>query len=931
MRTRIPASSRLHLLLPALVLLGTAWGCTDADSILFPGTAQVLVEVETSTEGRAGEVLGTPLVLRTVDRYGNPVPEVDLVFDVVTGGGAVENPPPRTDRSGRATLPRWRMGPQPGRNTLEVRAGGSVVTRVDVASGPGLPHLLRLEGGPSPDSVTVARTLDALPAVVLEDRFGTPIPDTVLLVSASSGGSLSGSELRTDDRGRATLPAWTLGTGAGPQFLLTRLGGVTARIEVEALPDEPAQIEWTPPLDLQAVAGLELPGRLQLELLDQFGNRIRAGHQVSVTVASGGGSLRDSSLAPDGAGRLDVGILTLGPTPGPNRIQAEVVGLESAELVVEGMPEEWEPSGLFFRVGAVHMNQGSQRMDGSIGLVRHRAGIVRVLPVSGRVAPKLPPAEVTVFRDGLEVARQVVEPSSAPVPEMLDPTGVQVSWNLPLPAEAVLGDLEVQVLIDPDEEARVVSRRYHTWPEDGVPHLLEVEDLPPFIVRFVSMRDASTGIRGNIDEDNFDAFIQDTRRVFPIGRDSLYLGPDFVTSLFNGGEVTTGALVRLWNAWNASPELRNEFLHGIFPAGRASGFSGVAYLGTNPTSPFLRPVGITWDALGSGAGFTVAHELGHNMGQPHAPCGNPSGVDPNFPHPNASLGVVGYDHIDGRLVTPNNHRDLMSYCGPRFISDYNYERVLVWRDTSPMGRGGPGSGGTGSGAALQGAGPSGPAIQVSAVETDKGIRTGPILPVRVPATPEPSTPSHRIRGWDARGQLLFDRGAQAVTLSHAPDPSEQHVGAVVPLSAVDLEALDRVSVDPVGAPSAAPPVPPTAALEDRTSDDAPSRVQWSRVSRLDGGLEEARSGIRLEGPGILMEPGPGRAPPAYLENGLELHWDPMVFVQVVVRHPDRDQILGIVDGGHLRLDLWDHPVELEFSDGIRSWYWGSDGLEPRTP
>ena len=54
---------------------------------------------------------------------------------------------------------------------------------------------------------------------------------------------------------------------------------------------------------------------------------------------------------------------------------------------------------------------------------------------------------------------------------------------------------------------------------------------------------------------------------------------------------------------------------------------------------------------------TFAHELGHNLGLRHAPCGVP-----------------------GRLLNPEGYRDLMSYCGPEGVSDFNFTLALDYRD-----------------------------------------------------------------------------------------------------------------------------------------------------------------------------------------------------------------------------------------------------------
>jgi hypothetical protein len=79
---------------------------------------------------------------------------------------------------------------------------------------------------------------------------------------------------------------------------------------------------------------------------------------------------------------------------------------------------------------------------------------------------------------------------------------------------------------------------------------------------------------------------------------------------------------------------------------------------------------------------TMAHELGHACGLPHAPCG--VGGDPNFPvyepydtggTAHAFIGEYGLDISNGTIKPPASFKDWMSYCGPRWISLYNCDRL----------------------------------------------------------------------------------------------------------------------------------------------------------------------------------------------------------------------------------------------------------------
>ncbi len=82
----------------------------------------------------------------------------------------------------------------------------------------------------------------------------------------------------------------------------------------------------------------------------------------------------------------------------------------------------------------------------------------------------------------------------------------------------------------------------------------------------------------------------------------------------------------------------------------------------------------------SGRFFVEAmlHELGHAHGRAHAPCGETDQVDTSYPHPTALIGVWGYDvGSPDPLRSPERTRDIMSYCQPRWISDYTYRSLTV--------------------------------------------------------------------------------------------------------------------------------------------------------------------------------------------------------------------------------------------------------------
>jgi hypothetical protein len=72
---------------------------------------------------------------------------------------------------------------------------------------------------------------------------------------------------------------------------------------------------------------------------------------------------------------------------------------------------------------------------------------------------------------------------------------------------------------------------------------------------------------------------------------------------------------------------------------------------------------------------TFTHEMGHNFGRQHAPCGGPSGVGPYPYGSGASIGQWGLDPATGQLLSPTTYRDYMSYCGPEWTSDFTYRAI----------------------------------------------------------------------------------------------------------------------------------------------------------------------------------------------------------------------------------------------------------------
>jgi len=112
---------------------------------------------------------------------------------------------------------------------------------------------------------------------------------------------------------------------------------------------------------------------------------------------------------------------------------------------------------------------------------------------------------------------------------------------------------------------------------------------------------------------------------------------------------------------------------------RTSGLAGLGYRPGNAAVAFDLPNNPT------AVRETMVHEVGHNLSLRHAPCGDPSSPDPNYPYANAVMGagnrfIWGYDAAANRFIdpTPSSVHDVMSYCSGNWFSDYNYRLMQVF-------------------------------------------------------------------------------------------------------------------------------------------------------------------------------------------------------------------------------------------------------------
>ncbi len=137
---------------------------------------------------------------------------------------------------------------------------------------------------------------------------------------------------------------------------------------------------------------------------------------------------------------------------------------------------------------------------------------------------------------------------------------------------------------------------------------------------------------------------------------------------YNGWSDLLDRITDLRNTDNTPPDV---YYYGIHNA-QSGGLLGLGWVGGANDVWSRTAIGVGW--TGNTAPETAVHELGHNHGRPHSPCGV-SG-DGNYPHSGARIGVWGYRPSDNKLLDPSQYVDFMSYCDPPWISDWTFRKIF---------------------------------------------------------------------------------------------------------------------------------------------------------------------------------------------------------------------------------------------------------------
>ncbi|MYH09405.1 MAG: hypothetical protein F4143_04540 [Gemmatimonadales bacterium] len=314
---------------------------------------------------------------------------------------------------------------------------------------------------------------------------------------------------------------------------------------------------------------------------------------------------------------------------------------------------------------AAYLTQAVQSLTFPVPLVAGERSLLRVFPTAERSTfAGIPPARARFFLDGREVFVADIPGQSAPIPVEVDESSLAASANAEIPGWVVQPGLKMMIEIDPEgtlDPALGVARRI---PATGR-LTIEVREMPPLdltLIPFVWSETRDSSIVDMVeamaaDPQNHERF-RITRALLPI-RDLAVTAHEPVLSSSNNAFTLLSQTSMIRTVEGGDGHYQGLMMWPVTGAG------GLAH----------RP---GWSSFSRPSPKVIAHELGHNFNLRHAPCGDPTDVDPSFPSPDGSIGAWGYD-FGGRLLSPSTP-DLMSYCGPPdAISDYHRTRALRYR------------------------------------------------------------------------------------------------------------------------------------------------------------------------------------------------------------------------------------------------------------
>ena len=317
----------------------------------------------------------------------------------------------------------------------------------------------------------------------------------------------------------------------------------------------------------------------------------------------------------------------------------------------------------------VILNQASQNLQGTVPLIAGRDAILRVFVTSNEVNfyESVDVQARFIHHGGIWKTPILTTKSDSIETELIDDFYKSYFYNVAIPGEFIRPGTLVEIELDPEDKLPLSL----SLQPNPASFQLPVVKVP--VHRQIVVPTIASGGGSDTDILQWTEGLTNESRHFAMMRTAM---PVHEMEVELHEVFHTTADLRTYEGWiqwiNEVDVLRiaegrtGWYYYAVFSHTYRSGIGGVALWEGHSAA------GITSD-------WTIAHELGHNFGLLHAPCAAPH-VDPNFPYSFGRIGQWGFDIGNEQVYDPRFTLDLMGYCsGPRWISDYHFNKALEWR------------------------------------------------------------------------------------------------------------------------------------------------------------------------------------------------------------------------------------------------------------
>jgi adhesin/invasin len=271
--------------------------------------------------------------VRAADQFGNPVGGAAVTFEVIQGGGSVSSATVTTATDGSASAT-WTLGTAVGQNSARARVSSGASVMASVGATAGAAARAVKHAGDNQTAI-VGTAVAVRPAVLIEDRFGNPVPNaTVNFVIGTGGGNAGGSAVSGAD-GIASTSQWVLGTLATSNTLTASSVGTGAvTFSAIALPGPVTSLSKVAGDGQVAPVGGAVPVRPAVVARDAHGNAV-PGVPVSFVVTVGGGAVAGGSATTDQSGGAAVESWVVGTVAGQQELTATAEGAPPVTFMAE--------------------------------------------------------------------------------------------------------------------------------------------------------------------------------------------------------------------------------------------------------------------------------------------------------------------------------------------------------------------------------------------------------------------------------------------------------------------------------------------------------------------------------------------------------------------------------------------------------------------